>query len=88
MPGKRHLEFGRENAHFGGVRRVFRRQDEGRLRQVELVGDGLHLRGAQPGGIRNNGQRVAAEAPFGKDIDGDEFDPHLPAPFEMISLIS
>ena len=45
MAGERHLGLGREDADLGGVGGVLGRQHEGRLGQVELGGDGLHLRG-------------------------------------------
>ena len=45
VAGKRHFVAWREDAHPGGMTRIFRRQYEGRLRQIEFGGNRLHLRG-------------------------------------------
>ena len=74
MAGERHLGLGREDADLGGVGRVLRRQHEGRLGEVELGGDRLHLLGGQALGIGHDGQRIAAESAVGEDVDGLERD--------------
>ena len=61
VAGHRKLAPRREDAHAPVVRRVVGRQHEGRLRQVELFGDGLHRLGRQPAPVRENGQGVPAE---------------------------
>ena len=48
------------------------RQEEGRLRQVHLPGDRLHLAIGQAGGVENHRQRIAAEDAIGEDVDLDE----------------
>ena len=48
MTGERHLGARRENANLRRMRRILRRQDEGRFRKIELGGDRLHLLGRQP----------------------------------------
>ena len=80
MTGERHLGLRGEDAHLGGVRGVLRRQHKGRLRQVELVGDGLHLGRRQPLGLRQNRHRVAAKSAVGENIDGDELKLHGESP--------
>ena len=72
MAGERHLGLWREDANAGAVGGVLGRQDEGRLGQVELAGDGLHLGVGQAGGVGEHRQGVAAEAAVGEDVDGDE----------------
>ena len=71
MAGERDLVLAGEDAHAGMMPRVLRRQDEGRLRQVELGGDRLHLRIRQAGCVRQHGQGIAGEALVGEDVDGD-----------------
>ena len=78
MAGEGHLGLGREDADLGGVRRVLRRQHEGRLGEVELGGDGLHLLGRQALGVRHDGQGIAAELPVGENVDGLEVAFHAP----------
>ena len=72
MAGEGQLGLGREDADLGGVRRVLRRQHEGRLGEVELGGDRLHLLGREAFGVENDGQRIAAELPVGENVDGLE----------------
>ena len=50
---------GKEDAHLGRVGRVVGRLDEDGFRKVELTRDGLHLRGAEPVGLFDDGQGVA-----------------------------
>ena len=76
MAGERQLGLGREDAHLGRVRGILGRQHEGRLGEVELGGDRLHLRGLEALRIGDDGQRVAAESAVGEDVDGGEFDFH------------
>ena len=52
--------------------RVVGRQDERRLRQVELHRQRLHLLVGQPARVGKHRERIAAEAPVGEHIDGDE----------------
>jgi hypothetical protein len=53
-----------------------RRQHEGSLGEIELAGDGLHLRTAQRSRVGHHRERIAAEFAVGEDIDGDEGDWH------------
>ena len=76
MAGERQLGLGREDAHLGRVRGLLGRQHEGRLGEVELGRDRLHLRGLEALRIGDDGQRVAAESAVGEDVDGGEFDFH------------
>jgi hypothetical protein len=76
MAGERQFGARRENANLRGVRRILRRQHEGGLGEVELAGDGLHLRAGQRRCVGNDGQRIAAEFAVGKDVDGDKRNLH------------
>ena len=76
MPGERQFGARREDAHLRGVCLLARWQHEGCLGEVELTGDGLHLRAAQSLAIRDDRERIAAEFAVGKDVDGDERDLH------------
>ncbi len=76
MAGERHLGLGREDADLGGVGGVLRRQHEGRLGQVELGGDFLHLLSRQAGRIGNHGQRIAAELAVREHVHRDEWNFH------------
>ncbi len=58
------------------MRGVLRRQHEGRFRQIEFGGDGLHLPARQPLGVQDNGKRIADELRAREDIDGDEVQFH------------
>src|SRR5262245_14453098 len=53
-----------------------RRQHEGRLGQVELGCDRLHLPCGQFSSVGYNGERIAAELPISEHIEGDEFHLH------------
>lgn len=46
-----------------------RRQDEGRFGKVRPVREALHLPGAQPLGIQDDGDRIAVVGRGGEDID-------------------
>ncbi len=72
MAGERHLPRGREDAHARGAVRPRRRQEEGRLGQVHLPRDRLHLRVAESRRVEHDGQRIAAEHAVGEDVDLDE----------------
>src|SRR5256885_2630810 len=67
MPCKGHLEGWRENPHpcVGD----FRRQDERRLRQIELQREGLHVRVGKPSRILEHCERITGEPFFGKHVD-------------------
>jgi hypothetical protein len=54
------------------VARVGRREHERALGEVELVGDPLHLGFRQAARVGQHGERVAAEAPVGEHVAGDE----------------
>ena len=45
------------------------RQEEGRLREVHLARDRLHLGVAEPVRVEDDGQRIAAEDAVGEDVD-------------------
>ena len=68
MAGERHLVERREDAHVRPVARIARRQDEGRLRQVEFVGDAQHACRIEPACIQNHRQRVASQGIGSEDI--------------------
>ena len=76
MAGERHLGLGREDPDLGGMRRVLRRQHEGRLGEVELGGDRLHLLGGQASGVGHDGQGIAAEPAVREHVHGDEIEFH------------
>ncbi len=67
MARERHLERRRENAHVRGGR--LRRQDERRLRQVELQRERLHRRVIEPLRILEYRERIAGERRFGEHVD-------------------
>ncbi len=71
MAGKGKFGTRGEDAHPRVVTRVVRRQDEGGFRQVELGGNGLHLRRVQSLRVREHGERVAAELAVGEHADRD-----------------
>jgi hypothetical protein len=73
---ERHLGAGGEDADVGRVISRFRRQHEGRFRQIELGRDPLHLLGRKPVGVDDHGERIAAELPVGEDVDRDEVQLH------------
>jgi len=54
MAGERHLAGAIEDTHPGGVRRVFGRNDEGRLAEIELRGERLHFAVGQAAGVRKD----------------------------------
>ncbi|QGZ95794.1 hypothetical protein DSM104635_02645 [Terricaulis silvestris] len=72
MAGEGHLGGAIEDPHARGVSRVRRRQDERCLAQVELEGERLHLRLGKAAAVGEDGQRIAAEALLGEDVDGFE----------------
>ena len=51
------------------MRRILRLQHEHRLRQVQLARDRLHLLGVERIGIADDGERIAAEAAVGEDVE-------------------
>src|SRR5687767_12756551 len=69
MTGERQLGSRREDAHPRRVRRLFGRQHEYRLRQVELAGDRLHGGAVEALRIEYHGERIAGERPLGKDVE-------------------
>src|SRR2546423_575946 len=69
MSGHRKLSAGREDAHAPVVARIVRGKDEGRLRKVELFGDGLHRLRLDAATVRENGQRVSAERAVCKHVN-------------------
>ncbi len=69
MAGEGQLALRREDAHARRVRRVLRLQHEDRLGQVQLARDRLHLLGVERIGIADDGQRIAAEAAIGEDVE-------------------
>ena len=69
VAGERHLARGGEDAHASGALRPRGRQEEGRLREVHLARDRLHLGAAEPLRVEDDGQRIAAEDTVGEDVD-------------------
>ena len=70
MASERHFTAGGENPYreaAGGAAWG----DEGRFRQIQFLGQDLHLRGGQAGGIGEHCQRVAAEGAVGEDVGDD-----------------
>ena len=76
VAGKGHLTAREEDAHPGGIARIFGLHYEDRFREIEFARDRLHLLRAQSIGIVDDGKRIAAEAPVGEDIKGVEFEFH------------
>jgi hypothetical protein len=62
------------------VGEVRRRQHEGRLREIELGGDRLHLLAREAAGVAHHRERIAAEPAAGEHIDGRELDLHGRSP--------
>jgi hypothetical protein len=69
VPGERQLVRRREDPGTVGRTRRRGRQDEDRLREVELARDRLQLLRGQRLGAKHHGQRVAGERPVGEDVD-------------------
>src|SRR5439155_15045385 len=67
MPRERHLEGWREDPHVRGG--AHRRQDECRLREIELEGQRLHGRTVDPATVLEHRERVACERLLGEDVD-------------------
>jgi hypothetical protein len=58
-----------EDPHPSGAIAAGGRQEEGRLGEVHLLGDGLHLAVGQAGGLEHDRERVAPEHAIGEDVD-------------------
>ena len=71
---------GREDAHLEVVRWVARLADEARLGVVELARDALHRVRVQPVRVEDDGERVAAEALVGEDVERDVVEAHRALP--------
>ena len=69
---ERHLALAVEDAHARGVGGIGGWQHEGRLAEIELGGERLHLAIGHAARVGKHGQRIAAEAAVGEDVDGDE----------------
>ena len=69
MAGERHLARGSEDADAGRALRPRGRQEEGRLREVHLARNRLHLGVAEIIRVEDDGQRIAAEDTVGEDVD-------------------
>jgi hypothetical protein len=76
VAGKRHFSARREDPNLCRMLGSLRRQHEGRLGQVELGCDCLHLPRGQFSSVGHNGERIAAELPISEHIEGDEFHLH------------
>src|SRR5262249_46402341 len=72
----RHFSARREDPNLCRMLGSLRRQHEGRLGQVELGCDRLHLPRGQFSSVGHNGERIAAELPISEHIEGDEFHLH------------
>ena len=55
---------------------ILRRQHESRLGEIELAGDGLHLRGRQAAAVEARRRADCRRISFGEDVDGDKFKLH------------
>ena len=69
MPGKGHLRGSIEDTEPDGIRWIDGREYEGRLAQIELRGEQLHLLGAKAARIRKHRQWIAAELSVREDVD-------------------
>ena len=69
VAGERHLARGGEDAHARRALRPRGRQEEGRLREVHLPRDRLHLGVAEIIRVEDDGQRIAAEDTVREDVD-------------------
>ncbi len=72
MPGELELAGGGEDPHPRRTVAARGRQDEGRLGEIHLLGDGLHLAVRQAGGFEDDRQGIAPEYAVGEDVDLDE----------------
>jgi hypothetical protein len=68
MPGEGQLARRREDAHAGGVGRIFGREDEDGFRQIHLGGDALHGTVIEAVCARINGERIAGERLVGEYV--------------------
>ncbi len=69
VPGERQLADGREDADARRVGRVLRLQHEHGLGEIELAGDGQHLLIAQPIGLADDSQGIAAKGAIGEYVE-------------------
>ncbi len=76
MTGEGDLGGRREDANAGRVRGIIRRKHEGRFRIIELGGDLLQQLLVDTARIRNDRQRISAEARIREHIHGDIVDHH------------
>jgi hypothetical protein len=58
------------------VARIGRREDEHRLRVIELACDGLHDIRAEPLGLQHHGERIAGKAAVGEHVERREMSAH------------
>ncbi len=70
MAGEGQLRARREDAHAARVGRIRGREDERRLRVVELARDVLQPVLGDAGGVGEDGELVAAEQLVGEDVGG------------------
>jgi hypothetical protein len=84
----RHRQFRRrgEDANAKVISRVSRGHDKGRLRKVQFLGKRLHEMKRQLSGVGEDGERVAAKRPIGKDINQVIIKPAHPFAFLSASL--
>src|SRR5688572_31872671 len=68
------LAAGCEDADATRVGGVGRRENEGRLREVELARDRLHERGIEAGRVREHSQLVSTKAIAREDVAGVELE--------------
>ena len=73
MARERQFACGREDAQPRRVHRIRRIQNEDRLRQIELPGDGLHGGCAEPIAIDDHRQRIAREGRVCENVQRMEF---------------
>jgi len=72
VAGKRHLVVGREDAEACGGAVGLVGKEEGDLGQIELASDRLHGGVVQAAPVFEDGELVAAEGRFGKDVEQAE----------------
>src|SRR5207253_1873739 len=70
------LAGGREDADLRGVRRIFRRQDEGRLRKVHLARDALHVVGRNLTTVEHDRQLVSSKRLLRENVNDKKNPPH------------
>lgn len=72
VPGECRFLLRRKDTIARAVCEIARRQHEHGFRQIEFTRDGLHGLAVETFSLPHDGERIALEAPVGKDIEGDK----------------